>query len=74
VHLKYVDPAVRYPPGWNHTDEPGMVEDDVSYLETWAAMEELVNEGLVRSIGVSNVGTTLIREVWNVAKIKPAVL
>ena len=74
VHLKYVDPAVRYPPEWNHTDELGMVEDNVAYSETWFAMEELVKEGLARSIGVSNIGTALLREVYNYSTIKPAVL
>ncbi len=73
VHLKYVDPEVRYPPGWNYTEEPGMVEDDVAYSETWFAMEELVKEGLVRSIGTSNVGTAFLREVYNYSNIKPAV-
>lgn len=31
IALKYVDPAVRYPPEWNHTDTPGMIEDNVPY-------------------------------------------
>jgi diketogulonate reductase-like aldo/keto reductase len=29
--LKFVPFETRYPPGWNYTDEPGMVEDKVSY-------------------------------------------
>jgi len=29
--LKFVPFETRYPAGWNHTDEPGMVEDKVSY-------------------------------------------
>ncbi len=37
-------------------------------------MEELVREGLVRNIGVSNIGTTMIRQVLSYATIKPAVL
>ncbi len=37
-------------------------------------MEELVREGLVRNIGVCNVGTSLLRDVLNYARIKPAVL
>lgn len=31
IALKYVDPETRYPPEWNHTDKPGMIEDNVSY-------------------------------------------
>jgi diketogulonate reductase-like aldo/keto reductase len=37
-------------------------------------MEELVKEGLVKNIGCSNIGVTLLRDVCNYAKIKPAVL
>jgi D-xylose reductase len=74
IALKYVPFETRYPAGWNHTDEPGMVEDNVPFEETWRAMEELVKEGLVRNIGVCNVGTSLLRDVLNYATIKPAVL
>jgi D-xylose reductase len=51
-----------------------MEEDNVSYQETWRAMEELVDEGLVRNIGVSNVNISLLRDVLNYARIKPTVL
>ena len=37
-------------------------------------MEELVKEGLVRSIGCSNIGTAMLREVLHYSNIKPAVL
>jgi len=37
-------------------------------------MEELVAEGLVKNIGVSNIGTMMLRDVLSYAKVKPAVL
>jgi diketogulonate reductase-like aldo/keto reductase len=37
-------------------------------------MEELVAEGLVKNIGCSNIGTTMLRDVTNYAKVQPAVL
>lgn len=37
-------------------------------------MEALANEGLVRNIGVSNVGTSMIRQVLSYATVKPAAL
>ena len=37
-------------------------------------MEKLVEEGLVRNIGVSNIGVSMLRDVLNYAKIKPGVL
>ena len=54
--------------------EPRMQEDNVSYEETWKAMEELVKEGLVKNIGCSNIGVTMLRDVLNYAEVKPAVL
>jgi D-xylose reductase len=51
-----------------------MEEDNVSYQETWRAMEELAKEGLVKNIGCSNIGTTMLRDVLNYAEVKPAVL
>ena len=74
IAQKFVPFETRYPPGWNYTEEPGMVEDNVPYEETWKAMEELVKEGLVRNIGVCNLGTSQLRDVLNYATIKPAVL
>lgn len=78
ISLKYVDPEVRYPPEWIYdpkAENPRMEPDHtVTYQETWTAMEELVKEGLVRNIGVSNVGCVKIIDVIKFAKIKPAVL
>ena len=46
----------------------------VSYYDTWRAMEELIDSGLTKRIGVSNIGTAMLREVLAYARIKPAVL
>ena len=51
-----------------------MVEDPVPIIDTWRAMEELVKKGLVRNIGVSNFGVSLLRDLINSSTIKPAVL
>lgn len=74
IALKFVPFDVRYPPGWNYTEKPGMEEDNVPMEETWRAMEELVKEGLVRNIGVCNVGTSMLRDILNYAHVKPTVL
>jgi D-xylose reductase len=46
----------------------------VPLAETWAAMEGLVTAGLVRNIGVCNMGTALLRDLMNSAAVRPAVL
>lgn len=48
--------------------------DDIDYKLTWAAMEKLVGEGLVRSIGLSNFNSRQIDDILSVASIKPTVL
>jgi len=40
-------------------------------IESWKALEELRNEGLVRSIGVSNYNVRLLRELLDVADVTP---
>jgi diketogulonate reductase-like aldo/keto reductase len=40
---------------------------------TWQQMEKLVEEGLVKSIGISNFSVKKIEDLLQYAKIKPAV-
>lgn len=75
ISLKHIPHSERYPAGWNyHSDKAGMEEDLVPYSETYAAIEELVKEGLVRNIGVCNIGVAVLRDLLSYAKVKPAVL
>jgi len=75
IALKFVPFDERYPPEWKRfPDRGGMEEDNVPFAETWTAMEQLVRDGLVRHIGVCNMGVSLLRDVCNYATIKPHVL
>jgi diketogulonate reductase-like aldo/keto reductase len=57
-------------------DEHGDVvyDDGVTLEETWAAMETLVDEGLTRAIGVSDIDVERTRRIVDSARIKPAVV
>lgn len=74
VALKYVDPKVRYPPGWAFDGKDDIQLSKASIQETWTAMEGLVGKGLAKSIGVSNFQGSLLLDLLRYAKIRPATL
>jgi diketogulonate reductase-like aldo/keto reductase len=57
-------------------DEQGNVIYDpgVTLLETWQAMERLVDEGLCRSIGLSDIKLDRLKEIVAAARIKPSAI
>ena len=57
-------------------DEQGNVRYDsgVTLLETWRAMEALVDGGRCRAIGLSDVSLPLLQPIYDAARIKPAVV
>ncbi|KAL2023488.1 hypothetical protein VTK56DRAFT_2484 [Thermocarpiscus australiensis] len=74
VALEYVDPSVRYPPGWHYDGKSEIRPSKATIQETWTAMEALVGKGLARSIGISNFQAQLIYDMLRYAKIRPATL
>ncbi|KAL9091212.1 MAG: hypothetical protein Q9159_001507 [Coniocarpon cinnabarinum] len=46
---------------------------DTDYVDTWAAMENLVSKGKVKAIGISNFSKGEVERLLQHAKIKPAV-
>jgi D-xylose reductase len=77
IALEFVPFETRYPPGWffdPDAAEPAMRAARVPLADTWAAMERLVDAGLVRRIGVCNYGVSLLRDLLAGARIPPAVL
>ncbi|RDB28951.1 putative NAD(P)H-dependent D-xylose reductase xyl1 [Hypsizygus marmoreus] len=73
IALQYVDPAHRYPPEWY--DDDGRVRlQNTPMQETWGAMEELVDEGHAKNIGLSNCNGSIILDVLRYARIEPQVL
>src|ERR1700722_12059661 len=57
-------------------DEQGRViyDSGVTLVETWRALERLVDEGHCRSIGLSDITLEKLRDVVSAARIKPSVV
>ena len=58
---------------FGRAENPKMEVDPVPLSETWAAMEELVDAGLAKDIGVSNFNCQLLADLLSYARIKPSV-
>ena len=77
ISLKFVPFDVKYPPWWIH--DPNSVDKKLDLVsvpisETWHAMEDLVEKGMVKNIGLSNWNAQGLRDIFSYAKIKPSVL
>jgi len=73
VALEYVDPSHRYPPEWWGDDGKVHLQNTPMH-ETWGAMEELVDAGIAKNIGLSNCQGSIILDVLRYARIEPNVL
>lgn len=50
-----------------------LLDSGFSYIDTWKAMEQCVQLGLTKSIGVSNFNIKQIKDILEIATIKPVV-
>jgi aldehyde reductase len=57
-------------------DENGNViyDDGITLLDTWRALESLVDGGKCRAIGLADVGLDKLMTIYDAARIKPAVV
>ena len=64
-----------HPPGCDVTSRSAQAKPYIheNYMRTWRQMEELVDVGLVRNIGTSNMTIPKLKLVLRDARIKPAV-
>jgi len=51
-----------------------ITDDGVTFRDTWQALEKLVDQGKVRSLGLSNFTIKTVQDILDIARIKPAVL
>jgi alcohol dehydrogenase (NADP+) len=83
LRLKYLDlylihTPFAFQPGDDQDprDQSGNVLYDhgVTLLDTWGAMESLVDHGKCRAIGLSDIGLNQLLPIYESARIKPAVV
>ncbi|KXJ77159.1 hypothetical protein RP20_CCG008215 [Aedes albopictus] len=75
--LDYVDLYLMHTPvaakDTGDGNDRSAVDDEVTPLETWKALEECQRKGLTRSIGVSNFSEEQLKEIMIEGSIKPVV-
>src|SRR4051794_40042874 len=78
VDLYLIHTPFAFQPGdeQDPRDSSGNVIYDkgVTLLETWRALEDLVDEGKCKAIGLSDVNVDQVRAIFQAARIKPAVI
>lgn len=77
IAQEFVPIETRYPPEWFQDPkaaDPKMAFAKVPLFETWYAMEELVDAGLTKEIGVCNYNSALLQDLMNYANKKPFAL
>lgn len=73
ISLEFVPFEDKYPPEWTNLEgKMVLVPNDMG--TTWRAMEDLVDQGLTKSIGVCNFSTQLLRQLLSTCRIRPTTL
>jgi alcohol dehydrogenase (NADP+) len=78
IDLYLIHTPFAFLPGDNQDprDQNGNViyDEGINLMDTWKAMESLVDGGKCRAIGLSDVSLNQLREIFESARIKPAVV
>ena len=73
LQLNYIDLYMDHWPSGNNYTDPNNIKEQVPIFEFWPKMEELVEKGLARSIGVSNYNVQNLLNLLDICKIRPLV-
>jgi len=73
LQLNYIDLYMDHWPSGNNYSDPNNIKYQVPIYEFWPKMEELVDKGLARSIGVSNYNVQNLLNLLNICRIRPLV-
>lgn len=74
IAFKFVPIEEKYPPGFYCGDGDKFHYENVPLLQTWKALEKLVESGKIKSIGISNFSAAYILDLLRGTSIPPAVL
>jgi len=78
VDLYLIHTPFAFKPGEEQDprDENGKViyDEGVTLLDTWRALEKLMDEGRCKAIGLSDIRLEKVQEIFESARIKPAVV
>ncbi|KAI3538748.1 aldo/keto reductase [Colletotrichum filicis] len=69
VALKYIEPSkLEYPCWWMDAAQTIVEPDNVPIRETWECMEQIADEGIAKSIGVSNFQAQSLYDIQSYAR------
>ena len=71
LNLEYLDLYLDHWPSGINLNNPNDIKEQVPIFEFWPKMEELVEKGLTKSIGVSNYNVQSLFNLLSFCKIKP---
>ncbi|HEV2328686.1 MAG TPA: aldo/keto reductase [Verrucomicrobiae bacterium] len=78
VDLYLIHTPFAFRPGDNQDprDANGNViyDNETTLLDTWRAVEKLMDEGKCKAIGLSDISAEKVKEIFDAARIKPAVV
>ena len=78
IDLYLIHTPFAFQPGDNQDprdqNDNVIYDKDITLMDTWRAMEKLVDSGKCKAIGLSDVSLEQVQEIFKPARIKPAVV